>query len=343
MVASKKLAFKSGVKAMSGGNLMDTFTVTQIDSGKVMSVVVMAIVLVVILAIVLYIIYLIKTQNFSRTVVYNNAFLIVDGGKNGGNVKLPQSTTNTVTYTFWVYLNNFVPQGAQNEPGLVWMGFASKKSSSVAASPASVTQTTPIVFMDAATNRMYASFNIDSTTASSALTSPIVLSGLRPARTNLTGDMRTTATPMNYMTIPIDYVPLQRWVHYAFVINQSTISIYQDASVYSVRSASDLEANDLTSRPLFNTVSPTEIMTKANSDASKGPVLGPGSQQQSMYMSSFCFYNYALNQKDIQTIYNRGPNTVNGWLGWLNIGNYKFQSPIVKVSDANADNSHSVT
>ena len=56
-------------------------------------------------------------------------------------------------------------------------------------------------------------------------------------------------------------------------------------------------------------------------------------QQQNMYLSSFFYYNYALSQAEIFRVYGRGPNAVTGWLSNFGIGTWKFQSPLVRVTN----------
>jgi hypothetical protein len=307
----------------------------------------------VILVVVLYMIYLIRNQNFgSQTIVANMINITANKEK---NVTVSTSTTNTVSYSFWLYVASFVPMGTANPPGVVWMGYSSTSTTGTGASVTSTEFNTlsPIVSMDNSTNRMYASFFLGNSTT--AVTSVNLANLVPPKNDTNYGDMRTSlkavdtvSAPTNYLTIPIDYVPMQRWVHFAIVVNQDTISMYQDGQVYAVRSASDLEKYDKSgkpqlslARPVFSTVVPKTIVTNisaANSSSSVATVISPKAQQQNVYMSSFKFYNYALSQSDIQKVYRSGPKTTNSWLNWLGIGNYKLQSPIVYVSADTAKN-----
>ena len=343
-MAPKKLHFAQPVADQAGGGVVDYFTVRQFDGSKAFGAVIMVAALVTILVIVLYIIYLIKNQNFARQVVINGSINVADPNNQATSVNLTATSTNAVTYTFWVYLYNYVPKGASVEPGLVWTGYTASTTSATGSSGSStVTNVSPLVFMDSSTNRMYCSFYLaDGTTVNP---NGFLLSQLIPTRNNLIGDLRSPLqnNPMGYVTIPIDYVPLQRWVHLALVINQSTISIYQDGTVYSVRAASDLDGvnqqppQPQLTRPLFNVGTPTTFMTTPNASSStysaSGPTIQNAVQQQNMYLSSFYYYNYALSQSDILGIYNKGPNAVSGWFTWLGLGHWKFQSPVVRIPD----------
>ena len=326
-------------KIQRGGELIDYITSRQLDGGKLFSIAIMVLILVIIVLVVLYIIYLIKTSSFSSTMIVKGTISVSDTANSTIAVQLPSSSSATSTYTFWVYLTSFVPQGVTNEPGLVWLGFTSNSTSSsgtttTTVTPGSIQNISPIVSIDASTNRMYASFYLSSGGVGSGPSTNLMLSQLKPARTNLNGDMRNdpTATAMPFVTIPIDYVPLQRWVQYTFVISSSAVSIYQDASVYSVRSASDLESpTGSTTRPLFGTGNPTWIMTTANTDATRGPIVLNPVQQQNMYLASLAYYNYGLNQSDIQALYSKGPQTTTSWFSWMNIGGYRLQWPVTQV------------
>jgi hypothetical protein len=57
-----------------------------------------------------------------------------------------------------------------------------------------------------------------------------------------------------------------------------------------------------------------------------------------MYLSSLQYYNYGLNQSDIQRKYGKGPQTSAGWFGWLNLGHWKLQWPVAHVPTDSATN-----
>lgn len=347
-MAPPKLRGQFARKLQKGGNLIDYVTIREASGTKIVSIVIMAAMMIIILAVVLYIIYLIKTSTFSKTQIIKGTIQVSDQSNQIKPVSLGSSSTSTSTYVFWVYLTSFVPEGVQNEPGLVWMGFTSNGSSTMK----DVTATTsvrpksnsnsasPIVSIDSSTNRMYASFFLNAAVSSTttANNSKIKLSSLKPSSTNYTGDIRHEESSLSYVTIPIDYVPLQRWIQYTFIVSSSAVTIYQDASIYSVRSASDLSPwtqNSTITRPLFNTGNPPNmVMTYANTDESKGPLITNAKQQQNLYLANMTYYNYGLSQNDIQSLYNKGPQTTGSWFSWLNLPGYKLQWPVAKVSSS---------
>ena len=350
-----------------GVDLVDYVTVRVVDGGKLLSIVLMIIFIIIVLGVVLYIIYLIKTDNYAATTIINGSINVSDPGNSiQSNITLPTTTTGSISYSFWAYLTSYVPQGANTEPGLVWIGYSGNPTTTTSPSPAPSAYTTttilngsPIVFMDSMTNRMYASFYLTNPNNAQwgANSGNFQLSWLIPSSSNQTGDMRTDSallinTNINggnglpYLTLVIDYVPLQRWIQYTFVINQSTISIYQDGSVYTVRSASDLiyttpPLNQLNlARPIFNYTPPSNFaVTPTQGNGYNGPQIQKGLQQQNMYLATLQYFNYALNQSDIQGRYNSGPQTSNGWFSWINLGKWKFQWPVTQVSTQSTFNS----
>ena len=340
-------------KLMKGGGSVFSYlfpTDAAASYGKVAAAAIMVAAFLIILVIVLYMIYLIRNQNFGSQKIISNMINITSNKEK--NVTVKPSTTNTVSYSFWIYVASYVPMGTDNAPGVVWMGYSSTTTTATSTNPAGTSFNTisPIVSMDNSTNRMYASFFLGGSSA--PVSGNIDLKALRPPKNDVNyGDRRSSSTTTlnpntTYVTIPIDYVPMQRWVHFAMVVNQDTISVYQDGQVYAVRSASDLEKYNSAglptdkTRPLFSTVTPNTIVTDMTSKTSSvSASISSATQQQNVYLSSFLFYNYAISQSDIMKIYRAGPKTTNTWLNWLGIGNFKLQSPIVYEPSTAADSS----
>lgn len=329
-VAGKRLAAQLPQLVQSGGFF------ARLDTGRITGIIIVAATFMVIMLVIVYIIALIKWQSFERKEIQKYAATVsqLDGVFDSGSKKLPATNTNSITYTFWVYLTNFVPKGYDSPPGLVWRADATP-SSTASGNTTSVPST--VVFMTNYTNRMYMSFYLHTGETVKPYTA---LAHLIPDRTNVNGDMRiATSNKENYLTIPIDYVPLQRWVHYAIVINQATISVYQDSSLYAVRSSSDLEyykagsrtPDENQPRPIFVTAPATSVSTGKRDTTTT--LTAKDKPMEYMYISSFYYYNYAVNQADLQRVYNRGPHATSSWLAWIGIGKWRLQSPIVRVDE----------
>ena len=124
-----------------------------------------------------------------------------------------------------------------------------------------------------------------------------------------------------YVTTVIDYFPIQRWGHLAVVLKQSNATVYLNGDIYSVISLTDGKI----------WTSDTDKQQFARAPEGDLVVFNrvPG------YISNIRFYNYSINQNDVQNIYSKGP-TYGSWLSWLSLGRYKLQSPVVKISDSSS-------
>lgn len=147
--------------------------------------------------------------------------------------------------------------------------------------------------------------------------------------------------------IQIPYIPLQRWVHVAIVVNEDaiiggSISAYVDAElVNTVTSSSTLPVlynnkTTLNPTPVALTPPPVFNITDVNLDyqgdvylgGAIGSPLGPGF---SGMLSMISFYNYDLNANDVYQIYKKGP--VDNLLSQLGLPAYGIQSPIYKIGE----------
>lgn len=127
----------------------------------------------------------------------------------------------------------------------------------------------------------------------------------------------------------INYVPIQRWVHIGFVINDiggGSITTYIDGNYY--------ESFDKTKG-----LSGTLRLDKLNLD-SNGSLLVGGVKTGEPYgfsglISKFSMFNYDLNKNDMYKEYLSGP--INGMLASLGIGAYGLRNPIYKLKSSNVE------
>ncbi len=287
------------------------------DKGKLIPILVVT-VFVIVLAIVLYLLYRIRRRNFGEQVLVDTMFNITSNPK-FPTVTLDSSTTNAYSFSFWMYVVKFDPLGVDAGPSHIWSATAK-------------TKTTPICCMDGSTNKMYLSFalgNVDMTASSKcantnnpddlkSLTSGLGMNGI--------GDLRLASPCLNYVTLTIDYVPLQRWVNLAVIVDSKMLTVYMDGQVHSVRAASDFETYDSAGnpnlvRPMFSTDLPMSFSSATS--LTKNP-------NQNIALSSMRLYNFPLSQRDVQNKYRAGPHAADAsWLDWLGFGSVKFQWPIV--------------
>lgn len=127
----------------------------------------------------------------------------------------------------------------------------------------------------------------------------------------------------------INYIPIQRWVHVGFVINDiggGSITTYIDGNYYNTHDRK-------------NGFVGTLRLDKLNLD-SKGSLIVGGQGTGSPYgfsglLSKFTMFNYDLNKNDMYKEYSAGP--INGILASLGIGAYGLRNPIYKLKSADVE------
>lgn len=193
------------------------------------------------------------------------------------------------TYSFWLYLHTI-------EPGAHKLLFT--RSTDIVDAPLSgkYVRSNPVVYLDGSTNKLYITVpttNMQTTDAS---------------------DLATFTKPSDksaYLTSVINYVPLQRWVHVAFVVQDNLLTTYMDGDVYSVYSIADPKDPAIT-RPIFT--------------GTAGVFQIGGSDKPRAYLGNLQFFNYAVAQRDMTGVYNAGP-APGRWLRLLGLPNYGLRTP----------------
>lgn len=128
--------------------------------------------------------------------------------------------------------------------------------------------------------------------------------------------------------IVIPYIPLQRWVHVAIVVNENsnggTIVAYVDGDISKIVTTGEIRENG------------TSLVLR-NLELDKMGDLYVGGSYDSLFgigfsglISKVTLYNYDLNDKDIYKDYNEGP--LSGFLSSLGLSNYGLRSPIYKIT-----------
>ncbi|GLC54555.1 hypothetical protein PLESTB_000879200 [Pleodorina starrii] len=167
----------------------------------------------------------------------------------------------------------------------------------------------PLIFLNRSTNRVHVAMR---TNQSSVVTS---LDGV-------------LAASSNYVISNIEYLPLQRWVHVAVSVQDSVLSVFMDGELYSVTNITDaLDGNDGRSRAIFR--------------ATGGSIfIGDRSAPSRSFISNVQFFSYALSQRDVMKVYNRGPVRTS-FLSAIGLSMYGLRSPVYKISDDVPDGSPS--
>ena len=123
----------------------------------------------------------------------------------------------------------------------------------------------------------------------------------------------------------IDYVPIQRWVHVVFTIDNKLLTVYLDGDVYSVKSVDEF-------RSLKNLAS-SLVVDKTNGDVFVGKNMSiANGNTVDGYLSNLEFYNYAMSIDDVKRAYYRGPYK-KSWLSFVGLSDYGVRTPIYKLSE----------
>lgn len=226
---------------------------------------------------------------------------------------LSNSNGKRRTYSFWIYINDINKYKGEQYRHIAHVGENHK----------TVVGSSPYIFLDNISNKIHVRLAPDGD------------SELATTKDNLTGYTLNDLTELNKLMLytgnkrcgfTIEYVPIQRWVHIAFVLtdnNGGSVHIYVDGELIEIKEKkSDFEFN-IAELKLDNK---GNLFVGGNANDSTNGVTG-----FSGLISKFCMYNYDLNQNDIFKEYNNGP--FSGLLTSLGLGAYGIRNPIYKLNN----------
>ena len=199
------------------------------------------------------------------------------------------------TFSFWIYIHN-LSKNAGIQRHILHRG---TKNNPLGGSPT--------VFLDPNLNKISVLFD---TTTDDELPSELT-----------TGDYITPDMILKYRLatrgITIDYIPLQRWVHVAIVVNENSnggsISAYVDAELVKTRTNNQsfkIDYKDENNEDKKFSTKPD--ITNLDLDR-KGTVFIGGNEDSAVgigfsgLVSMVQFFNYDLNDGDIYKVYLQGP------------------------------------
>lgn len=265
-------------------------------------VILIIIALILIVIIIVWIVSMVRRSSY-KVVNISDKIIRLDKAENMpvtfAGSKFPPSNGQEFTYSFWIYLTDY--------DVLYMHRTLFRRGGSVD----SLNMSNPVVGLDAKTNKMYIAI-----------------------KTNMSLDVRNMDDVMSksrkYQHAIIDYVPLQRWVHIAFSVQDSVLTIFMDGDIYSVRSITDISNVD----PVRKDGSSMDSSgTRALFSNTLGDMyVGDSKSLIKGFLSRLQFFNYALTQKEIQKLYSSGPvqQTI---LSMLGLSTYGVRTPIYKIDD----------
>lgn len=211
-----------------------------------------------------------KTLLKKERKLFNSNSLIVQE-KKVGTSRMGQS----YALSLWLYIFDFKPS---DKGKLIFMRRSTNENNKLHG-------VTPIVFLDASTNKLHICALTNKTTGT-------------VVPTNLT-DTIIKSNVNRYINVTIDYVPMQRWCNVTMVVQDYMLSVYLDGSLYAVESIYDAMPSASTPlRPLF--------------EASMGDaVIGNDGRSLSSdvhgYVSNVKFMSYAPTIGEVERIARSGP------------------------------------
>lgn len=209
------------------------------------------------------------------------------------------------TFAFWIYINDISKYSGNMYRHVAHIGDSNKK----------IKDASPYIFLDHTSNKLYVRI------------APTEDQFVETTKLNSVTDTRIL---LKQNTIPcgfeINYIPVQRWVHVAFSINDNMygyIYVYIDAELVEVKKNTPDYPLDVSK---LNLDKDGDLFTGGNTSESE-----PGLTGFSGLISKFTIFNYDLNQNDVYKEYNQGP--FSGLLAGIGLDSYGIRNPIYKLSD----------
>lgn len=219
--------------------------------------------------------------------------------------RVPATVTGTdFSYSFWVYVAKYEPTA---DSRVVFFRGGVDASNRMYASP--------VVLLDKSTNSVHV---MVSTTASDPI--PIGYDGMDKIVAN--------AEAMGWSVATIEYLPLQRWVHVAFVVKGAKITVYLDGDMYTVESTAFLNGKAAAARRGVGSQGVLPASTRG--DVYVGKHNWP-SQTIDGSLTKLQFYNYAVSAEDARTLYLEGPIQVT-LTSRMGLPAYGVQTPIYRTN-----------
>jgi hypothetical protein len=265
------------------------------DNGKTLAVFVVF-ALVVIVLIIAFLVYRMRRSDLTAsTLVKAPRRLYSMTNPYSVDAESMPATMNGQEYSFsmWLYITDFTTTERHK---IIMMRGPS----------ATLIDASPVVFMDKATNKLYISIRTNATPATGQDTLEKIL----------------ISASSRFLTATIEYVPLQRWVNIAFVVQDNLLSVYMNGDMYTVENVYDLAKGTVLSRPVFAGIKGNVLIGKLD-----------GTDSATAFISRAHFFNYALSPDDVRAISMEGPVPGSGIMGTIGISDYAVRTPIYRVGE----------
>jgi len=343
----------------TSGSLMDK--VKNLDSTTITIIIIVFVSLLFIIVIV-YIIFSLRAKNLTGKLLTS---LPIDLSKTPVDAIALESIIPKLSagieyaYSFWIYINSYnqtftsPPLQAASGSTMQLNNVAIDKLVFYRGSSDNLSTASPVVTMDGLSNKMYIAIK----TVNTSLDNDCNLNVANIRFHNYFNAVKNTQFPQNipgapktqsvpsyadpkenkYVILTIDYIPLQRWVNIAFIINNKLLTVLIDGEIYSVTSTDEImmglpQAFDQYGNPVDVNI----ILDKGSGNIYPGttskitnPAVVDG------YLSKLQFYNYAVSISDLRDYYKAGPIVSSSLFGIPLPLNYGIRSPIYNLNEIN--------
>jgi hypothetical protein len=259
----------------------------QFSMPNVSGMVVAVVLLVALVSVVLgYLVYRFLVSSLQSTALTSGIVHCKTGARTLVDKKLPALTNGKEwAVSFWIYLETSAHTNSEKHV----FAFGSDRD----AAPFSV-------MMDRNVNRLYLIFRTANAPAGNDTVSQLV-------------QFKSGVPPESHIIVPIEYVPLSRWVMVTAVVDQDTVTTYFDNSIYSVVSTARFKQNAIIADPAGDVV------------------IGSASSGADAFLSKLRFYNYSVSVYQVQRQYSSGPGA-GGILAAMGISKYRLQWPVTRAT-----------
>lgn len=308
-------ASKLGNAASRVGN-----SVKSTISDKMPLIIIIGVTILLFIFVILYITFAMKSSSLKGKVLSNTP-LKLDKLENPlviSNGDMPKPTVGReYSYGFWMYLDQFT-QSTKHKL-VMYRGNVDD-----------VTAANPLIFMDNKSNKLYVVVKTSESSLSN--TDKGNLDSILTNNYFMSNKSYDDSSINKHLVLSIDYIPIQRWVHIAVVVDNKLITLYMDGELYSVKSVDEFKAarQPYVTR-LGKTVDYNLIVEKSEGDLFIGKSSVGDRVTINGYIGKIEYFNYALTIKEVKKSYESGPLT-SGILSRIGINQYGFRSPVYKLN-----------
>lgn len=297
-------------------------------SNRTTMIIIIVVTILLFVFVILYITFALKSKNLKGKALVATPVRLdrLESNITIPSASIPKATVGReFTYSFWLYLDQFNKETTAGGVTPV------HKLIMYRGNPNDAASANPLVMMDGLSNKLYV---IIKTTESSIASSTVNnnLNEILEKNYFITNASLEDPTVNKHLIMTIDYVPLQRWVNVAAVIDNKVLTLYLDGEIYSVKSTDEYKSARQPYVTRLGKVVPYNlIVEKTDGDLIIGRDVVGNRRTINGFISKVEFFNYALTMNQVKQNYITGPMP-RSWLAMIGLSQYGFRSPLYKLN-----------